>query len=65
MLTFDEAAAFLKVSRHTTNNYMKKGEFIYHRLGRRVYFSKKEILDSMKLRLKSWEFLKSKNKIRF
>lgn len=48
LLQIQEAAKILEVSISTLHTYKKVGAIPFHRIGRRVYFKKSEILDSLK-----------------
>ncbi|MFC2125549.1 helix-turn-helix domain-containing protein [Bacteroidota bacterium] len=48
MMTIQETARFLDVSKVTLHNWKKNGKLPYLRLGKRVFFSQKEILEAMK-----------------
>ena len=48
LLSRHEAAELLKVSLVTISKYQKDGKIPYYRFGRRVYFKKKELIESLK-----------------
>ncbi len=48
LLQIQEAAKMLEVSISTLHTYKKNGAVPFHRIGRRVYFKKSEILESLK-----------------
>lgn len=48
LLQMQEAAKLLEVSISTLHTYKKNGALPFHRIGRRVYFKKSEILESLK-----------------
>jgi excisionase family DNA binding protein len=48
MMTIQETAEFLDVSKVTLHNWKKNGKLPYLRLGKRVFFSQKEIVEAMK-----------------
>lgn len=48
LLSIDEAAELLNVSVSTIHTYKRDGLLPFHRIGRRVYFQKSEILLGLK-----------------
>lgn len=47
LLTIQEASTLLNVSLSTLHSYKKQGKLPFHRIGRRVYFKKTEILEAL------------------
>jgi excisionase family DNA binding protein len=47
LIQIDEAAKILNVSVSTLHIYKKRGIIPFHRIGRRIYFRKSEILESL------------------
>lgn len=48
LLSIEEAARFLHVSKVTIHKWKKKKLIHSHRIGRKVYFKENELLDSLK-----------------
>ena len=48
LLTLEETAQFLKVTKATIHNWQKEGRITASRLGGRVYFSKLQLLSQFK-----------------
>ena len=48
LLTIEEAAQFLKITKATIHNWRKEGRITASKLGGRVYFSKLQLLSQIK-----------------
>ena len=48
ILTIEEAALFLKITKATVHNWRKEGRITASKLGGRVYFSKLQLLSQIK-----------------
>lgn len=48
LLTVQEAASFLDLSKHTLYNKVNKSELPYMKKGKRLYFSRAELMDYIK-----------------
>jgi excisionase family DNA binding protein len=48
LLTIQEAASFLNLSKHTLYNKVNKSELPYMKKGKRLYFSRTELVDYIK-----------------
>lgn len=48
LLTIQEAASFLNLSKHTLYNKVNKSELPYMKMGKRLYFSRTELIDCIK-----------------
>jgi|ERR1017187_3992497 excisionase family DNA binding protein len=46
LLTVEEAAAFLKISKVSLHKWKKSGKVKYHRIGSRIRFKKSELLNT-------------------
>ncbi len=47
LLSIEETGALLRVSKVTIHKWKKKKLIISHRIGRKIYFKKQELLDAM------------------
>lgn len=52
-LTRAEALKFLKISSPTLHRYQKSGLLPYHKVGRKVFFKKTDLVEATKVSLKS------------
>lgn len=48
LMDMEEAIKFLKVSKVTIHNWKKKGIIKSHKMGRKLYFKRSELLDAIK-----------------
>ena len=53
-----EAAELLKVSMVTISKYQKQGRLPFYKIGNRVYFKKRDIMEAIKahMKYKHWRF---------
>ncbi len=47
LMSIDETCKFLQVSKVTIHKWKKKKLIVSHRIGRRIYFKKQELLEAM------------------
>lgn len=48
LMNMEEVIKFLKVSKVTIHNWKKKGIITSHKMGRKLYFKRSELLDAIK-----------------
>lgn len=48
LMNMEEVIQFLKVSKVTIHNWKKKGIITSHKMGRKLYFKRSELLDAIK-----------------
>jgi excisionase family DNA binding protein len=55
LLNIDEVCSLLKISKPTLHNWKRDGRLPFHRIGSKVYFKEKEVLEAMKgVKVKRW-----------
>jgi excisionase family DNA binding protein len=48
LLNIQEVCSLLKVSKPTLHTWKREGRLPYHRMGAKVYFKEKEVIEAMK-----------------
>lgn len=48
LMNFNETIKFLGISRSTLNNWKAQGRLPFKKLGKRIFFNRSEVLDSLK-----------------
>lgn len=59
LLTVEQAASTLDVSRQTIHNWVRKGDLLAYKLGSRTYFKKAELLGALRLKTRPDGFRKN------